>query len=437
MPAAAMTWFWQAWLAAVVFVFPIPHTIALRNLLLLVGLLAVLATLRVARRSLRRPALQPAAWALVAATAWLALHSIAVAPAPTLALDNLRGDWILPLLTAALAAYAAARVGPAQAIRAVVAALLAHLLWMFGWQLWLLLATGAVADGSKGIVPFGERDYHSTLAGFLLALLLGERMTAQSGGNGFFAARPAWIGLGLVLLADVVLRVRNGTLVSVLLLSLAALWMAPHRSRFVLLLLVVASLGGASLALDSRWSGLKESLAVGWNSPSLYWQNGDPAIRPPTPSGAPLEESAYARAAWAHQAVQAIAAQPLGLGYGRDGFGRAIEAKYGYKGMVSSHSGWLDFALAAGLPGLALLLLSAALAMRGGWRQFRQHDDAAGLMFCLLVGGYLLRCLLDGHLSGWRLGLFAFLCGVLIAAMKPSPQQTSTALPPPLLQEKG
>ncbi len=419
-----MTRFWQAWLAAVVFVFPIPHTIALRNLLLLVGLLAVLATLRGARRSLRRPLLKPAAWALAATTAWLAVHSVAVAPAPTLALDNLRGDWILPLLTAALAAYAAARVEARLAIRAVVAALLAHMLWMFGWQLWLLLTTGAVADGSKGIVPFGERDYHSTLAGFLLTLLFGERMAAQSGGDGFFAARVAWVGLCLVLLADVVLRVRNGTLVSALLLSLAALWMARHRSRFVLLLVFVAMLGGTSLALDKRWSGLKESLDAGWNSASTYWLSGDQALRPTPASGADLDDSAYLRAAWAHQAVQAIVEQPLGLGYGRDGFGRAVEAKYGFKGMVSSHSGWLDFALGAGLPGLALLLLCAGLAMRGGWLQFRQHDDAAGLMFCFLVGGYLLRCLLDGHLSGWRLGLFAFLCGVLVAAMKPASGRT-------------
>ncbi|MBK9352074.1 MAG: hypothetical protein IPN05_18625, partial [Sulfuritalea sp.] len=74
--------------------------------------------------------------------------------------------------------------------------------------------------------------------------------------------------------------------------------------------------------------------------------------------------------------------------------------------------------------GLGLLLLTAALAIRGGWRQFRERGDAAGLMFAFLVGGYLLRCLLDGHMSGWRLGLFAFLCGVLIAAMKPAPPKS-------------
>jgi hypothetical protein len=413
----ALSRFWQAWLAAIVFVFPIPHTIALRNLLLLVGLAALLATWRGAPRPRLPPLLTPAAWGLAATTAWLVLHSLAVAPAPTLALDNLRGDWIVPLLVAALAAGAAARLDPRLALRAVVAALLAHMLWMFAWQLWLLATTGAVGDGSKGIVPFGERDYHSSLNGFLLALLLAERLATRPG-NAMFATRPGWIALGLTLVADLAVRVRNGTLVSLILLLLAPTLMAGRRPRFVLLLLAVATLGGVSLTLDARWSRFAESAAIGWNSPSRYWLTPDPALQPTTPSGAILEDSAYMRAAWAHRAVTAIAGQPLGLGFGRDAFGRAIEQAYGHHGMVSSHSGWLDFALGSGLPGLSLLLLTAGLAIRGGWRQFRQQEDAAGLMLSLLVGGYLLRCLLDGHLSGWRLGLFAFLCGVLIAAMK-------------------
>ncbi len=425
-PTTAMQWFWQAWLAALVFVFPIPHTIALRNLLLLVGLAVLLATLRHPRRSLRQPTLKPAAWALVAGTAWLALHSVTVAPAPTLALDNLRGDWILPLLTAALAAYAAARIEPRLAIRAVLAALLAHLLWMFGWQAWLWLAAGMSGGWPAGVVPIGERDHISTLGGFLLALVLGERLASQYAGAGgaLFASRPGWAGFLVALLSDAALRVRNGTLVSLLLLTTATVAMARRQTRYLFLLLVVAALGGASLVLDKRWGGLRESLAVGWNSPSTYWLSGDPALRPTTESGATLEESAYMRAAWGRQAIEAIAAHPLGLGFGRDGFGRAVDMKYGHKGMVSSHSGWLDFALGAGLPGLALLLLAGALAIRGGWRQFRRHEDTAGLMFAFLVAGYLLRCLLDGHLSGWRLGLFAFICGVLIAAMKTPPRQT-------------
>lgn len=418
--AKPIDWFWQLWLVAVVFIFPLPGTIALRNLLLLIGLVALLVTQRGAPR-LRPPrTLRPAAWGLVAITAWLVLHSAAVAPAPTLALGNLRGDWIVPLLCAALASYAAARLDPRLAVRAMVVALLAHVLSLMGWQLWLWITSGATGGWPGGVVPFGERDQYSTVGGMLLAIVLGERLAGlQLGGIALFPSRTGWAALVIGLLADAATRVRNGTLVSTVLLLAATLALSRRQPR-VLLLLAVVALGGASLALDKRWSGLGESLAVGWNSDSSYWRTWDPAMRPATPSGGRLEESAYARAAWAHQAVQAIAEHPLGLGFGRDAFGRAIEMLYGYKGMVSSHSGWLDFALAAGLPGLGLLLLTAALAIRGGWRQFRERGDAAGLMFAFLVGGYLLRCLLDGHMSGWRLGLFAFLCGVLIAAMKPA-----------------
>ncbi|MCM2288580.1 MAG: O-antigen ligase family protein [Sulfuritalea sp.] len=423
---ATMTWFWQAWLAAIVFIFPIPHTIALRNLLLLIGLLALLATLRRAPRPSLPAALVPAAWALLATTIWLLLHSFAVAPAPTVALDNLRGDWIVPLLTAVLAAFVTPRAGARRALLAVIAALLAHMFWVFGWQLWLLATIGPFGNHYSGIVPFGERDYHSSLNGFLLALLLAERLAVQSVGSvaALFPARFAWTALAVSLVADIALRTRNGTIVSVLLIFAATLWMARRKPRYLLILLAVMMFGGASVALDPRSSGLKESLSIGWNSPSLYWLKSDPALLPPTATGAKLEYSAYLRGALAHQAVQAIAEHPFGLGFGRDGFGRAVELKYGDKGLVSSHSGWLDFALGTGLPGLALLLLTAGLAVRGGWRQFRRHDDAAGLMFSFLAGSYLLRCLLDGHLSGWRLGLFAFLCGVLVAAMKMSPRQT-------------
>jgi O-antigen ligase len=109
----------------------------------------------------------------------------------------------------------------------------------------------------------------------------------------------------------------------------------------------------------------------------------------------------------------------MGLGIGHDAFGRLVPPQYGHPTMGgSSHSGWLDFALGAGLPGLGLLLLAAGLAIRGGWRQFKELNDGTSLLLSFFVGGYLLRCLLDGHLSGWRLGLFAFIVGVMIAGMK-------------------
>ncbi len=416
--------FWQTWLVAVVFIFPIPHTIALRNLLILVGLTALLWT---GRKVLPRPValLTPsAAWVLVLSL-WIIFHSIAVSPTPYLSLDQFRANWIGPLLLGALAAWGATQIPPERAMRTVVIALAAHLIWLLGWQMNSLLTVGA---RPFEVTPFGSYDFHGTLNSFFLALLLADRLGVAIGRDSSLGLRQHWIWtmLALSLVSDVVLRSRNSTMISVALLVASSFVFLSARGRagwkIAIAIGIALLLGVVAFSMDNRWKGFRESAAIGWTSDSKYWMTGNDSLRPRTSSGAALEESAYLRAAMARHSIDFVADNPWGIGFGHDAFGRAIALKFGHAGMISSHSGWLDFALAAGIPGLALLLLTAALAIRGGWRQFRQHEDAAGLMFCFLVGSYLFRCLLDGHMSGWRLGLFAFISGVLIAAMKRPPR---------------
>jgi hypothetical protein len=418
--AGAMAWFWQAWIAAIVFIFPIPHTVALRNLLLLVGFVALLWT---GRKSLPKPApwLKPAAWWLIALTTWIIFHSVAVALAPTLALDQFRANWLMPLLLGALAAWAATQLPQKHAARAVIVALAAHMIWLLGWQLKIWLNTGTWPFKAT---PFGSYDFQGTLNSFFLALLLADRLAWALGRYSPLALgqRSGWALLFLSLVSDLALQSRNSTIVSLLMLVAVSLVLVNVRSRHwrsvVVAIGLVALLGAGSFSFDSRWQGLRESAATGWSSDSIYWMTADDATRPRTASGAVLEESAYARAAWARQAIDFIAEHPLGIGFGHDAFGRAVAMKYKHPGMGSSHSGWLDFALGTGLIGLGLLLATAAVAIRSGWRKFRQRQDAQALLLAFFVGGYLLRCLLDGHLSGWRLGLFAFIIGVLLAGMK-------------------
>lgn len=420
MPAATMTWFWKVWLAAVVFVFPIPHTIALRNLLLAIGIGALLWT---SRTSLPRPApwLKPAAWWLLALTAWIVFHSAAVAPEPTLALDQFRANWLMPLLLGALAAWAATQLPREETARAAAIALAAHMIWLLGWQSAIGFDTGSWPFKKT---PFGAYDYHGTLNSFFLALLLTDRLvwTMRRYSPLAFGRRSGWALLCLSLISDLALQSRNSTVISLSLLLLACLVLLNGQSRqrniAAAAIGLVMLLGVGTLSFDSRWQSLRESSFVGWSSPSTYWMAADNSTQPVTPSGAPLETSAYLRAAWARKSLDFIAEHPLGIGFGHDAFGRAIALKHGHAGLGSSHSGWLDFALGTGLPGLALLLAAAGIAIRDGWKQFRDRQDAQALLLAFFVGGYLLRCLLDGHLSGWRLGLFAFIIGVLLAGMK-------------------
>lgn len=427
---AATSWFWQAWLAALVFVFPIPHTIALRNLLLALGLVALLVT---CRKSLPQPApwLKPVAWWLLALTTWIVFHSVAVASASTFALDQFRANWMMPLLMGALAAWAAMQAPRERVGQAATFALAAHMVWLLGWQFTLWLSGG---DWPFKSTPFGAYDFQGTLNSYLLALLVADRVAWLQDrysplGLGM---RVGWALVVLTLLSGVALQSRNSSLVSLSLLAVGVLAASngqPRARRLVVIAIGVATLiVASSLKFDNRWQGMRESVVVGWSSSDPYWRTGDgepwqSIKRPATPSGAPLETSAYLRIAWTRESLEFLAKYPFGIGFGHDAFGRAIALKYGHFGMGSSHSGWLDFALGTGWPGLALLLATAGAALRCGWREFRDRQDAHALLLAFFVGGYMLRCLLDGHLSGWRLGLFAFITGVLIAAIKsPKPQ---------------
>lgn len=416
---------WSVWLFLLVAIYPVPHTIALRNLLLLIGLLGLawhwqltLHALSTLRRRLTW--LGTSMWVLVALTAWIVIHALFIAPMPAMALDRARADWLMPLLLLAIGAIIAIRFQNRNALRGVVMALALHIFLVAMYQCWQWLA---LDHWPFGVMPFAERDYHSTLNGFLIALLLGDRLSLLIVGRAplDFSAGVAWSLLISALGADVLLSARNGTVVNVVLLIVAvAVLLADSRCRkrwglrIVLVVGFAALLGGMSVRNDSRWQGFRESVLIGIESDSPFWMTGDPTQLPSTPSGMPLEQSAYARVAWARQAVDAIIRKPLGIGYGHDAFGRAIGERYGHKGMGSSHSGWLDVALGIGIPGLMLLLALGGATMVAGWRRFRRLDDGYSLMLVLTVFGYFLRCLLDGHLSGWRLTLFALVVGLLI-----------------------
>lgn len=427
MPGTAMSWFWQAWLAAVVFVFPIPHTIALRNLLLLAGVLVLALGCSQARPRLA-PWLKPAAWWLAALTAWIFFHSIAVAPVPSLALDQFHANWLVPLLIGAIGAWAAPQLTEGRALRAVICALATHMAWMLAWQFKLWLASG---DWPFKATPFAAYDYHGTLNSFFLVLLVADRLVLMTERYSPLAIGKyaGWALLLLSLLSDLTLQSRNSTAITLTMLVVASLALFKARSRnwrtIVLALGMVMLIAAGSLQFEQRWQGLRESVVVGWSSPSKQWMNltaTDESTWPLTSSGKAIEESAYLRAAWVRQAVDFVAEHPMGIGFGHDAFGRAVALKYGHTGFGSSHSGWLDFMLGTGLAGLGLLLAAAGSAVYAAWTRFVARQDGQALLLAFFVGGYLLRCLLDGHLSGWRLGLFAFICGVLIAIMKPPPQ---------------
>lgn len=429
----------QAWIAAVFFVYPIPHTIALRNLLLVGGLLACAWSLRRAsaaavrqasaalRRNLHAGAL------LAALTLWLVFQSTVLSPYPREALNLFAGDWLVALvvLCIGIAAAATARLddarGAACLLRALVLALAAHVVLLLAYQGWRWLAEGVFPLGET---PFAHRDYHSmlvtTLTALLLADLIARRLKAADGLPLPAGAEIALLALACV--ATITLATRNAVIVTLALLALAVLALLTLRRRpggrgpaqaALALLVLACALAWGGLRSDVRWQGFIETAVIALDTEGHQaWQDPRRHPWPQTAAGRPVEESAYLRIAWAKVALEQITRYPLGLGYGHKAFGWAVNRSYGVRtGILSSHSGLLDFTLANGIPGILLWLALSGALCAAGWRAWRRENSAAGLALVFAVASYLVRCLLDGHLADFRLEMYALLVGALVTAL--------------------
>lgn len=300
---------WPVWLFLLVAIYPVPHTIALRNLLLLIGLVGLAWHWRATLHALstlrqRLTWLAASVWVLAALTAWIVIHALLIASLPAMALDRARADWLMPLLLLAIGAIVAIRSQSGDAVRSLVIALAFHILLVAVFQFWQWLTLG---HWPFGVMPFAERDFHSTLNGFLIALLLADRLSLLIAGSAplNFSATAAWGLLIFALGADVLLKARSGTVVSIALLSIAIVILladSRRRKRWGLRIGLAVGfavfLGGMSVRNDGRWHGFSESIVIGVESSSPFWMTGDPKQLPSTLSGNPLEQSAYARAAW-------------------------------------------------------------------------------------------------------------------------------------------
>jgi hypothetical protein len=99
-----------------------------------------------------------------------------------------------------------------------------------------------------------------------------------------------------------------------------------------------------------------------------HWKETASKGLPINDQGKMLTGSNYERIAWGYIALQLIADHPLGYGMVEKSFGYLGMQRYPDAKLHQSHSGWLDFALGMGMPGVALLLGSSILACLGARR---------------------------------------------------------------------
>jgi O-antigen ligase len=422
-----------ALLILLIFVLPIPGTIALRYLLLC-GLLVALAWM------VRRvPGVGAAVWRagraplllLVLFSVWLVAQAVAVSAEPGWALSEIRGQWV-PAVLALLAGlgigsgFVASRDRVRLAATVVVAALIAQTVFSLAFVFLYSLKVGYLA-GHKTVLTAGKLEisyFNNLLLAFLAVEVIARWVYRQP-----FLRMPGWLIVVAILLAfysNLAFAARNGIIGSVLLVFSLALIVAIREFRRIGALraiaagiacaVLVAGLAFASYRQDARWQGLSEKIGVAWDiDRHLAWRDTQRNPLPLTADGTAIDESTYTRIAWIHAGLRLWIEYPLGVGYGRNAFGHALR-KSGDSTVGHAHSGWIDLGVGTGIPGLLLwgaLMLALIIV---GLRRYFGSGDSLGLVLAFVAGGFSGRMVLDSINRDHMLMLFLLLAGFLLVA---------------------
>ncbi|MDK9715619.1 MAG: O-antigen ligase family protein [Sulfuritalea sp.] len=401
----------------------IPGTGAVRSLFLLLMIGGVACHSWRARAALKWPPFDLVGKALLLLTAWLAFQSVFLAVDGPGTLKTFAVEWPKNLLLAAIGIWIAraamfARKGKWVFI-AVFCGFFAHVLGTLGYQAWGLITKGQLdlamsLLGNYGYVsPFLDGAFAIAFADAASRLCLNRRLLPVSTGQ--LAAI-----FFLSTLALFALKSKASLLTALLMLGLFAVIVATQVSRYrkqILASALIAALGliAMGILVQGRWSSSLESIrygvAIDKHKNWMQTENGisDESFNLP----GHIDHSFYARAAWATVGFQGLAEYPLGRGYGSNAFGRYLTEKYGILGAISSHSGWLDFAMANGIPGLVLLLAASAALYVRGWKSFVNNTGVGGLALAFLTTSYISRCMFDGLMSTSKLMAFFLVSGVL------------------------
>lgn len=462
-------------LALLFAVWPVAHTISLRDLLLV---LALFVFGYLVWRS--RPAMpwRELAWPFglyAALTLWIVVVALFISEETAWSLGEFRGQWLkglLAMLAGGLAALALARTpeGTNRGIAIVFGVLLVHTLFMDGMvikgivEAWidsedrlspLVRHIGISPDSPEygyltllrheweSVMLTSGPDKNNLLSNVLLYLLLAEffvRLVHHRRllpfGNAFL-----FLVLAAVLFSLYVERARNGfvELIAVLLL-LGGLLLHAYRGRFnrrvlglgiAALLLLPLAIGFISYKTDPRWQSLWQTVPIALDTQShKAWMDQNKYPMPYLPGGEQVSGSNYLRLARAKVSLEFIREHPWGMGFGRNIFGHAVKRKYG-ETPSHSHSGLIDMALGTGIPGV--LLWGAFLASIGyaAGRGYARTKSYPALMLLLLVTAYSVRMVLDSIVRDHMLQMFLFLAAFLAVTVARERSDARPAAAPP------
>jgi hypothetical protein len=369
-------------------VWPIEGTIAARNIALALGGLTSLLWIIFFRPQLKLLAYLPQL-CLLAVPLWLWVHYFLLPTDTAAQLYDLKGTWLRVILGVVMAT----------GLGLMISGHMRYQFWLWAAMIGLVVVAlgmylnGVLTNGQFLIPGFRAMfKYKSAVVYFLmwpcmlayalLHLKLIEILENQS--FSWLSMFSSFLLLGSCWAMFIAAQALNGVLIAAFMGAvLIAIFLkysfinrkASDRRKWVLLLMFISLF---AIALTTFWNYDKKHEKKLVNligdvriasqiDKHNAWQRDPAVIQPWTPNnelGRPIHGSTYERVAWFSKGIQLLAAHPEGAGFSHSAFRYFMHQENTRFNVNNTHSGWLDFALGVGIPGLMLTWIAIALVMR-------------------------------------------------------------------------
>ena len=375
---------------------------------------------------------------LAVLTAWIILQAIFISTETVRSLQEITGQWLKPLVVFLTGGMVGISTGPNEPgwgksffnsrniLTLLFSILLFHILYVDLSAVYIFARLPSCPQGLEDSPPAWTKA--ADLSHLLLSMLCveiyfrGRCHKCIRVNNSFL-----FLSLPLTLFSIYLEAVRNGTVIAMLiLLAFVILYFlknidAARKPAFLATAVVLTVLFGyTSFKTEHTWGTFLETVPLALDTQhNRGWLNPIKYPYPKLKNGETVHGSNYERIAWFKEGVILVYENPLGIGFGRKAFGQALKKKYGAESIrtTHSHSGIVDLAVGAGLPGFLLWMLFIVSVMYRSMKEFWTQESYCGLLLLFIAAHFTLRSIVDSVIRDHMLEMFMFFVGLLYVLM--------------------
>ena len=174
-----------------------------------------------------------------------------------------------------------------------------------------------------------------------------------------------------------------------------------------------------NIATDPRWAKLVETVPVAVTSSEdeSFLDPAAPILK--TESGYEVTGSNYTRIVYVVKSLKYIVEDPMGVGFGRNAFGHALELRhpvYAQRGL-NAHSAILELAVGAGFIGAFLWLYFVFVTVKTAIKEFKRSYNYYAILTLFITMGFIGRGFVDANMRDHMFLQFMIILGISLYFM--------------------